>query len=40
MTNGVFVTGALIVAITIVGTFAVSCSGETGQNVPAQGPGR
>ena len=27
MTNGVFVTGFLILAITVVGTLAVSCSG-------------
>jgi hypothetical protein len=26
MTNGVFITGFLIVAITVVGSFAVSCS--------------
>jgi hypothetical protein len=31
MTNGVLVTGALIVAITVIGTVAVSCSQDSAQ---------
>ena len=40
MTNGVFVTGFLIVAITVVGTFAVSCSGAGDGRAASQLPGR
>ena len=31
MTNGVFVTGLLIVAITVIGTLAVSCTDDGGR---------
>jgi hypothetical protein len=40
MTNGVFVTGFLIVAITIVGTIAVSCSSGGDGRAASQRPGR
>jgi hypothetical protein len=39
MTNGVFVIGFLIVAITVVGTLAVSCSGATDNRSSSQLPG-
>ncbi len=37
MANGVFVTGLLIVAITVVGTLAVSCS-DAGSRPATQAP--
>jgi hypothetical protein len=40
MTNGVFVTGFLIVAITIIGTIAVSCSTGPDGRASSQRPGR
>ena len=40
MTNGVFVTGFLIVAITVVGTMAVSCSGGADGRAASQRPSR
>jgi hypothetical protein len=40
MTNGVFVTGALILAITLVGTLAVSCSGPQQTSSEMRSPGR
>jgi hypothetical protein len=40
MTNGVVVTGMLIVAITVVGTLAVSCSGSADGRHTSQPPGR
>jgi hypothetical protein len=40
MTNGVFVTGALILAITVVGTLAVSCSGPQPSSSEVRTPGR
>ena len=40
MTNGVVVTGMLIVAITVVGTLAVSCSGSADGRHASQPPGR
>lgn len=40
MANGVIVTGFLIVAITVVGTLAVSCSGATDHNAATQTPSR
>ena len=38
MTNGVLVTGFLIVAITVIGTLAVSCSGDNGGGNASQRP--
>jgi hypothetical protein len=38
MTNGVFVTGFLIVAITVVATMAVSCSGAADGRPASQLP--
>jgi VIT1/CCC1 family predicted Fe2+/Mn2+ transporter len=40
MTNGVFVTGFLIIAITVVGTVAVSCSGGADGGHASQRPNR
>jgi hypothetical protein len=40
MSNGVLVTGFLIVAITVVGTFAVSCSGVDDGRPASHLPGR
>ena len=40
MTNAVFVTGFLIVAITVVGTLAVSCSGPSSANTEMRSPNR
>ena len=40
MANGVFVTGFLIVAITVVGTLAVSCSGDSDGAARVPAPGR
>jgi hypothetical protein len=37
MSNGVFITGMLIVAITVIGTLAVSCSDDVGRSA-AQAP--
>jgi hypothetical protein len=37
MTNGVFITGLLIVAITVVGTLAVSCT-DSGTRAAVQTP--
>jgi hypothetical protein len=40
VTNGVFVTGALILAITVVGTLVVSCSGPQSSSSQVRTPGR
>jgi hypothetical protein len=40
VTNGVFVTGALILAITVVGTLVVSCSGPQSSSSEVRTPGR
>ena len=40
MTNGVFVTGFLIVAIAVVGTLAVSCSGPPSHGTETRSPSR
>jgi hypothetical protein len=40
MTNAVFVTGAIIVAFTLVGTLAVSCSGPQPASSQVRPPGR
>ncbi len=39
MTNGVFVTGFLILAIGVIGTLAVSCSGPRPANAEIRSPG-
>jgi len=40
VTNGVLVTGVLIVAVTVIGTLAVSCSGPPGGSAQTRSPGR
>jgi hypothetical protein len=40
MSNAVFVTGLLIVGITVVGTLAVSCAGPSQSNSEMRSPGR
>ena len=40
MTNAVFVTGALIVAVTVIGTLAVSCAGPPPSSSEVRSPQR